>query len=103
MAASAVLGKDTASGEMVTIEQNQRLSGLSIIGGSGVGKTTLLAHLVLQDVEQGLGVCVLDPYGDLIGKVTDRLTHREAERVISLSLQDVASLDLVKMANEASI
>jgi type IV secretory pathway VirB4 component len=35
------------------------------IGKSGTGKTTLLRNLIIQDIEMGRGVGVIDPHGDL--------------------------------------
>jgi GTPase SAR1 family protein len=38
---------------------------LYVIGKSGSGKTTLLRNLILQDIDAGRGVAVIDPHGDL--------------------------------------
>jgi putative ribosome biogenesis GTPase RsgA len=53
---ASVLGKDIQTGQLVTLEQAQRLGGMSFIGLSGFGKTTLLINLLLQDVKQGIGM-----------------------------------------------
>jgi len=41
---------------------------LDIIGGTGTGKSNLLRNLILQDIEAGRGVGVIDPHGDLSGE-----------------------------------
>ena len=51
---------------------NDRRQHLYTIGKSGAGKTTLLRNLILQDIEAGHGVGVIDPHGDL---ATDLLDH----------------------------
>ena len=47
----------------------QRVRHTHIIGASGTGKSTLLFNLIKHDVENGEGVAVLDPHGDLIDKI----------------------------------
>lgn len=43
-----------------------------VIGQTGTGKTTLLKQMIIQDIEQGKGVCYIDPHGD---DAEDILTH----------------------------
>ncbi len=52
--------------------------GLYISGLPGVGKSTLLLHLILDDIQAGHACCVLDPHGDLIRAILDRLPDDEA-------------------------
>lgn len=49
-----------------------------IIGQTGVGKTTLMREMIRQDIENGEGVGVIDPHGDLI---EDTLRNIPKERV----------------------
>ncbi len=46
---------------------------LHILGATGSGKSTLLAGLVLADVTAGRGAVVIDPKGDLVIDILDRL------------------------------
>ena len=46
---------------------------LHVMGATGSGKSTLLTNLVLADVDAGRGVVVIDPKGDLITDLCDRL------------------------------
>jgi hypothetical protein len=55
----ATIGHDVETGKPVVIEDDERQRGLYIIGTTGTGKTTLLESLALQDIRNGLGVCVL--------------------------------------------
>lgn len=57
---------------------------LHILGSTGSGKSTLLTNLVLQDVEAGRGAVVIDPKGDLITDILDRLPEHRANRVVLL-------------------
>ena len=84
---ASVLGEDIHTGEPVTIDQEQRLKGIYLIGKTGAGKTTLLVNMILQDIAQGMGVCFITPHGDAITDILKRLPCRE-EDVILLDLLD---------------
>lgn len=66
-----VLGENLHAGKRttVTLSTTQRLRHTYLIGASGTGKSTLLLHMILQDLERGAGIAVLDPHGDLIDQV----------------------------------
>ncbi len=40
-----------------------------IIGKSGSGKSVLLSYMARQDIQNGDGICVVDPHGDLIEEI----------------------------------
>jgi hypothetical protein len=46
---------------------------LHLLGATGSGKSTLLTNLVLADVADGRGAVVIDPKGDLVADILDRL------------------------------
>lgn len=66
-----LLGSNEQSGETVEVRLSpeQRTRHCHIIGASGTGKSTLLFNLIRQDIENGEGVAVLDPHGDLIDRI----------------------------------
>ncbi|MEK7187357.1 MAG: DUF87 domain-containing protein [Patescibacteria group bacterium] len=37
-----------------------------IVGKTGTGKTTLIKNMVIQDIVNGSGVCVIDPHGEFV-------------------------------------
>jgi hypothetical protein len=43
------------------------------IGQTGTGKSTLLRNLILQDIEAGRGVALIDPHGDLASDILDQI------------------------------
>lgn len=59
-----------------------------IIGKSGVGKSVLLSNMAIQDVLNGEGVCVIDPHGDFVQDVLERIPPERAEDVIMFSPAD---------------
>jgi len=52
----------------------EALRHLHVFGPAGVGKSTLLARLILQDIAAGHGVVVVDPKGDLVDDVLTRVS-----------------------------
>ena len=81
------LGKNIQTGEYVDVPQASRRQGLYIIGANGTGKTGLIEHLILQDINQGLGVGLLDAHGDLTNAILEKMTKR-LEDVILLDITD---------------
>src|SRR5437763_15325351 len=83
----SVLGIDTQTNQRVELPQASRRQGLYIIGANGTGKTGLIENLVMQDINQGLGVGVLDPHGDLTNAILAKMTKR-VEDVILLDIAE---------------
>ncbi|MUL41561.1 type IV secretion system DNA-binding domain-containing protein [Streptomonospora sp. PA3] len=61
-----------------------------IIGATGKGKSTLLAHLALQDARAGRAGLVIDPRGDLVTDILARLPETAAEKTVLLDPDDNA-------------
>lgn len=72
----------------VRIKRKDRRRHTYIVGKSGVGKSVLLANMAIQDIQNGEGVCVFDPNGDLITDILDRIPPERAEDVIVFSPGD---------------
>ncbi|MCX5206916.1 type IV secretion system DNA-binding domain-containing protein [Streptomyces sp. NBC_00237] len=62
---------------------------LHLMGATGSGKSTLIAHLVLDDVAHGRGAIVVDPKGDLITDLLHRLPASCADRLVVIDPDDV--------------
>ena len=71
-----------SSGESARIAQADRRHHMHVLGPTGSGKSTLLLNLALQDIEAGVGVGVLDPKGDLIGDLVERIPSNHRDRVV---------------------
>jgi len=78
-----------SDGQSITLSDEARFRGTYVIGLNGTGKSTLLLNMIVQDVERGAGVCVIDPKGDLADDVLHRIP-RERE-------QDIVFLDPLKI------
>ena len=54
---------------------------LHLLGPTGVGKSTLIARMVLDDLAAGRGAVVIDPKGDLVEEILARIPEHAEERV----------------------
>jgi DNA helicase HerA-like ATPase len=70
------------------IKQADRLSHVYVIGKTGVGKSTLLETLALQDLSAGRGFALIDPHGDLVERVYAAIPEEQRERVRYLNAPD---------------
>ena len=55
---------------------------LYVLGKTGTGKTTFLRNLILQDIEAGEGVGVIDPHGDLAVDLLDHIPRWRTDDVV---------------------
>lgn len=87
-----VLGENSHAGTttLVTLNSEQRSQHCYVIGASGTGKSTLLLNLIMQDIERGEGVAVLDPHGDLIDEIVGRIPEQRVDDVVVLDPSDEA-------------
>jgi hypothetical protein len=86
--ASTVLGKHPATNEYISIDDISRCSGCYVIGTQGVGKSSLLEHMIYQDIEKHYAVIVLDPHGQLIENIIARMHASHLSRTYFLDLTD---------------
>ena len=61
---------------------------LHVIGPTGAGKSTLLLGIITQDMQAGRGVVVVDPKGDLVADVLDRVPPERTGDVVVLDPAD---------------
>jgi hypothetical protein len=74
--------------QRVCIPPLPRRAHTHLIGKSGVGKSTTQEHMILSDIEEGHGVAVLDPHGDLVERLLCLIPERYVERTIYLNPGD---------------
>src|SRR4051812_16480414 len=70
------------------LSHKDRRQHLYTIGKSGSGKTTLLRNLILQDIEAGHGVGIVDPHGDLATELLDCIPRHRIEDVVYFNPAD---------------
>lgn len=72
------------------LSRDDRLRHLYAVGPVGVGKSTLLASLAIQDIKAGDGLVLIDPKDDLVSDVLARIPDERREDVIVLDPADDA-------------
>jgi hypothetical protein len=75
-------------GKTFGILQDDRRRHVYILGKTGMGKTTLLENMILQDIYNGYGVCVMDPHSDLAEYILDRIPAHRQKDVIYFNPSD---------------
>lgn len=51
------------------IKSDDRRRHMYLMGKTGMGKTTILENMIIEDIKAGRGVAVVDPHGDLAEKI----------------------------------
>lgn len=70
------------------IKEDDRRRHIYIIGKTGVGKSTLLENMVIEDINQGRGVAFIDPHGESAEKILDYIPEHRVDDVIYLDPSD---------------
>ena len=75
------LGTAATGGHSVALPVADARQHLHVMGATGSGKSTLLCNMICDDVASGRGAVVLDPKGDLVTDILDRLPASAADKV----------------------
>lgn len=59
-----------------------------IVGQTGTGKSSLLREMIRQDIENGEGVAIIDPHGDLIESTLANIPKERVEDVVLFDPSD---------------
>lgn len=70
------------------IKKEDRRRHTYVIGKTGMGKSTLLLNMIIQDIQHGNGVAVFDPHGDLVENVLDYIPSRRINDTIYFNPAD---------------
>lgn len=66
----------------VGLSISERRQHVYVIGQTGAGKSTLLRNMILQDIEAGRGVGLIDPHGDLAREILDHIPPSRTDDVV---------------------
>ncbi|MEU5934529.1 DUF87 domain-containing protein [Micromonospora sp. NPDC047187] len=76
-----VLGRADVGGHCVAVRVTDARQHLHVLGSTGSGKSTLLLNMILDDIHARRGVVVIDPKGDLVLDLLDRIPTSHATRL----------------------
>ena len=71
------------------VQASDQRQHLYIIGKTGVGKTTLLRNMILQHLNHGSGLALLDPHGDLAEELLDHFPPARADDLVYFNPSDL--------------
>lgn len=86
-----LFAKTNYRGSMIPfgIKTDDRRRHMYVIGKTGMGKSTLLENMIIQDIRARRGLAVVDPHGDLVEKVIKYIPSYRINDVVYLNPADV--------------
>lgn len=72
----------------VGIRREDRRLHMYVIGRTGMGKTSMLLNMALNDINGGEGVCFIDPHGDAVESLLDCIPASRIDDVIYINPAD---------------
>ncbi len=76
------VNKDRGEETKIFITDEDRLRHFYVIGQTGTGKTSLLKNMIIQDIKEGEGVCMIDPHGNAIEDILSNIPAERRDDVI---------------------
>jgi len=85
-----ILGENLHAGQRINValSEEDRTRHMHLIGASGTGKSTLLFNLIRQDIENGEGLALLDPHGDLVDRILGIIPPHRIHDVVLIDPSD---------------
>ncbi|MEA3450215.1 MAG: CxxC-x17-CxxC domain-containing protein [Patescibacteria group bacterium] len=70
------------------IKTTDRRRHMYLVGKTGMGKSTLLENMIINDIRSGKGVAVVDPHGDLVEKIIEYIPNDRINDVVYFNPAD---------------
>ena len=70
------------------IKEKNRRGHMYIVGKTGTGKSSLLAQMAIADINQGNGLAIIDPHGDLAETLLSHIPKKRINDVIYFNPSD---------------
>lgn len=70
------------------IKRKDRRQHIYVLGKSGTGKSTLLEGMIVQNIWNGEGVCVVDPHGELVENILASIPPHRVKDVVYFNPAD---------------
>lgn len=71
------------------IKTDDRRRHMYIVGKTGMGKSTMMENMAIQDIRNGKGVCFIDPHGDLVQNILNYIPNDRVNDVIYFNPSDL--------------
>lgn len=73
----------------IGLTNEERLRHVYIIGATGTGKTTMILSMTNQDIQNGKGIAVIDPHGDLAESLLNCIPKERENDLIYFNPDDI--------------
>ena len=70
------------------IKRKDRRQHVDLLGKSGTGKSVLMFNMMIQNIRNGEGVCVVDPHGELVEDILSAIPPHRVKDVIYFNPAD---------------
>jgi TraM recognition site of TraD and TraG len=85
----------TLDNKHIEIGNKNRFVNSLTLGGTRTGKTNFIVNMLLQDVNNGTGVCFFDPIGETVDLIISKIPEDKKDKILLLKPDlDFDSLDL---------
>ncbi|MDD5721431.1 MAG: type IV secretion system DNA-binding domain-containing protein [Candidatus Pacebacteria bacterium] len=74
--------------QLFGIKRKDRRQHVYILGKSGTGKSALMFNMIVQNIQNGEGVCVVDPHGELVEGVLSAIPPERMKDVVYFNPAD---------------
>ncbi len=74
--------------QLFGIKRKDRRQHVYILGKSGTGKSVLMFNMIIQNIQNGDGVCVVDPHGELVEGVLSAIPKHRMKDVVYFNPAD---------------
>lgn len=98
------LSERRGKSQLIGIKPEDRLRHMYMIGKTGVGKSTVFQNMCLQDIQNGQGVLFIDPHGESIEWLMERIPQERLADVVHFDPSDTENpfgLNLLEAKDEA--
>lgn len=75
---------------LIGLTEDERRRHMYILGATGTGKSTMLLSMINSDIQNGKGLAVVDPHGDLIEQILHVIPEERIKDVVYFNPDDIA-------------
>lgn len=87
------------STQEIFVTEKDRMRHLYVVGQTGTGKSVFMKNLIIQDIQDGAGVCMIDPHGTDIQDVVASVPPERHKDIIYFdpsNMEDVIGLNMLE-------
>ncbi|NMC51203.1 type IV secretion system DNA-binding domain-containing protein [Candidatus Kuenenbacteria bacterium] len=71
------------------IKRDDRRRHFYVVGKTGMGKTVMLSNMIIQDIQRGEGLAVVDPHGELVEELLEFIPPKRINDVVYFNPSDL--------------